>query len=1756
MTGAQPHGVTLGDVVEVAEVDTVVRLDGTGGRLGELVLTGDVVSSLTQILSAAGGDHGAGFFVVGPFGSGKSHFLAAAGEILARPGDPAVPARLAVAAAGVAPFSPVAVPLVDYRSTSALEDVVAERARAALGVSGPGGGADRRATWDGLLDASPGRSLVVLVDELSEWLRAKDGPALTEDLRFLQFLGEWAAERRVIVLAALQESIEEVANVSRRELARIRDRYRPSLALSMRHVEDLVRGRLVRLRPGAEERIDRAHRELSGAFPAWPIDAERFARCYPLHPDTLAVLEGLRFVFSQQRGVVDFVCRRVHDALGRGYAGLVTPDEVFDHFRGRLLERPDTAGLADTVVAYHERVAAEIFDADDRDLALRTVKLLCLLAASPLERPRRAAELAAMLLVRVSDLDPAANGAYLESAVLAPLVERGAYVVDSGDATYTVEAQADAAVVARDRVEQTRAETSPGDRRLVATVVALGSSAQLPLQLLCELGPSRRDVIWHNTLRAVLVAAGRVLDLTPAEAAELVDQARAVGAEGCLLVAEAEPVEGPAAAERAAGLVSERLSIWVPAPWRPEEVAAALELHARARVLEAARREGRADVVEVLERSADADRAVARDLLRRVYFDGSLLPGGADLPALSGLAFDRQLPSLADRLLSGLHPRHREVAPRGELVGDRLLRQLITDVVVPGRLSAAALARDRLRPLVEGYLVPLGLARVRADGAVVAPDPARAPAVAEVLRLVGTADAVAGPDVLSELAGGPFGLTGPEAVLVLNACVQTGLVEMWRGRRRSQEPFLSVTPADRFGPGELVGPTVRAAVAELSPLSGPGPFEPWTAAVQGDAWDRIRSWLASRREDLTQVRSGLAYMTEVPAFSAVDTSGVTADVQTVGAVVDRVEPGSGAPAGLAALVDAAAGHDDLLGAGRRLGSVARFLRDDLRRVEEAVAYVTHPELTIPDGDEVLAARRAEVQAAIDDMLQLAAAERVDAVVAAFRDFRASYLAVYQQAHDAYSQALDPGRVQAVRDDPAYRALARLSAVGGLAVADDRVKVDRILAGVPSPCRRQVAVELNWKPRCGCGFALGDRPPEFDPAEVIALARRGVEEYRRELGRPEPAGRLEAAAADLARLGRDELARDLSRLAGAEADELVGLLSDDVARTAGEVLSGGQIITVRDLAALREDLIGRRYPRRKLADIVDAWIDPGGDLPPGGFVEIVDSADPGRVGPGPGGTGGGSAGAFAGGGALAGAGPGTGGVPGRAPAGDGAGVGAGVGVGHRRSPAGEGSATAAFLAGRFPGLAALLPARQGADAFWLSAWWARRPRPPAWLPPGLLAEADRLAEAVEAARSDLGCLAELADLDSRVGPATLTGEQMAASLDLGSRPAAEVAEVLKTERLLRYPLRLAADQLLRRMAADLSVAALVDAPADHLLGGPADVEPLRLAARAAAHLAALERDFADADGPVLVEQAYPRHYAPVRELLSRAALAGAGGGLGGVIGGLGGAGGGLGGAGGGSGGAIGGLAGGVDLGDALGRLEHSAEGVLRSFDGRFAALAEAGFPGCLAVWDIGREIVGPLLAEHGRVAVLVVDAMRADLAQRVLDGVPRPLTALRWAVVPAPTRTAESVSAMCLGRPVPGGSASPGWARLGGGGTVPFAHLGYESEMLVGADRDREAERLRQLWVAGPPLSVAVATGVDERLHHSSVELAALIDESVTALGRRVLPSLTAVPAGVPLVVLADHGFAANPHWGHGPDGRYRHGGTSPEECVIPVAVFA
>ncbi|HMC07729.1 MAG TPA: hypothetical protein VKL22_00190, partial [Actinomycetota bacterium] len=812
----------------------------------------------------------------------------------------------------------------------------------------------------------------------------------------------------------------------------------------------------------------------------------------------------------------------------------------------------------------------------------------------------------------------------------------------------------------------------------------------------------------------------------------------------------------------------------------------ALELHARRLVLDQARVEGRTEpggIVELLERSAAGDSARARELLRRSYFGGTLAAGkGAariDLPSLAGLPFDRLLANLAEPLLSGIHPLHREVAPRAELVGDRLLRQLLADVVPQRHITAATADRGQLRPLIAGYLVPLGLVRRRGDGWVLAPDPARSPAVSESLRLVADPEGIPAPEVVGALGEGPVGLTEPEALIVLNACVQAGLLEARRGRRPLTDPFLAVTAADRLCAGELVEPGVRVALAELGPVVGQGPLEPWSTSVQRAAWDHARAWLGARKEELEGVRRGIEALADSPVLADMATGDLAEDISRVAAAVEGCDPELPPVPGLGRLAGLAGDALDLLASARRLAAVARFFREALAGVEQSVAYLSHPQLELPAGEDGLAALRDDARGLGRDVLRLAAEDRVGELISLLREFRRRYLAAYREAHDRFYAGSAAADAETLRSTPTYRALAALARVGAIAVPDDRVKVDRSLAAaVPAPCNRRLDLELSWKPRCACGFALGQQAASADFDAILAIAERGVHQHLAELGREEHRLRLENAVDDLAALGRDELAADLRQLLALVANPAVAdrlalahLLDGPLAAVVRDVLGGGQLVVRRDLAALREDLTGRRYPKRRLLELLAAWVDPTGDLPAGGHVEVVDS----QWGQG-----------------------GRGGELSMLP-----GV-AGPSVSHP----GPKGATAEFLSRRFPHLAALLPAERPGESFWLAAWWAGRADsddeavrvcPPAWLPPALLAEGRALAVAADAARREPGPLAELRLLDARVGPQSLLGDQVAAALRLSDRTGAQVAATLAGERLLRHPMRLAADELARRLA---------------------------------------------------------------------------------------------------------------------------------------------------------------------------------------------------------------------------------------------------------------------------------------------------------------------------------------------------------------------
>ncbi len=427
----QPLGF-VGDRVEVRQQPTVVQLnclDEPDSRwiTENYYLTEDVRSHLHTIGHYLQQRRGCGFFVIGHYGSGKSHFLA----YLSR--------QITGGCVVSGPPALFPISLVHFRSQLSLEEVVEKE----LGLSSKSH--DRRVIWAQLKGRFP-QGVVLIFDELSEFLRSKGSPqSFNEDIRFLQFLGERAQNEPLWIIAALQESIEHTGEMERDLFRKIKDRFPYRLLLTPTHVKDLIGKQLLVKKADYGEAIDQLIDVLGTSFPKMPLSRDELRLLYPLHPATIEILEEVRDCFSQARGVVEFVttqlvgdpAKKVPPFLEQPWGRLVTPDLIVTHFMDLLEAQPEFLLFSQKVLPYYRKNMNLLFEsAGQREMAWRLLHLLILVYLSPQRRALTAQQATFWLLHKVSSLHPRKNQEIVEKILLA-MSEDGAFVEKKG-ATFAI----------------------------------------------------------------------------------------------------------------------------------------------------------------------------------------------------------------------------------------------------------------------------------------------------------------------------------------------------------------------------------------------------------------------------------------------------------------------------------------------------------------------------------------------------------------------------------------------------------------------------------------------------------------------------------------------------------------------------------------------------------------------------------------------------------------------------------------------------------------------------------------------------------------------------------------------------------------------------------------------------------------------------------------------------------------------------------------------------------------------------------------------------------------------------------------------------------------------------------------------------------------------------------------------------------------------------------------------------------------------
>ena len=1193
----------LGDLIEVPPIRTVIQLADTDRAelqeelLDRFVFTQDIHHLFERLLHALEGEHGLGAFLRGHYGSGKSHCLAFLHQLLA--GNERawrrLPSELAASPVRGQRWILVSVPLFAYSADHTLEEVVLQaledelarhlpqapvlaegtrllenfrtyvlpiyRSRlAGFEDLGPEAALrrareflrslpdnplrlnyDRRQAMQLLADSLGSTRVVLLLDELSEFLRSKDATAHREDVRFLQFLGEWSDKLPLWILATLQHSLEELGYGEESSALRIRERYPLRFHLSTRHLGDLISGRLIRHKD--EPALIQLWKDFERLYPGLVSQAD-FLRTYPVHPATLEMLEQLTPLFSRQRGLVDFVQAQLAGDPLRGLPGmldgpadlLLTPERLFDHFRERLADRAELAAYETTCWAYYERELPELFPEEKaRTLAAAVVKVLILAAISPVPMELSDERLSLMLARRLSRLDPRSNLAFLREKVLDVLVERGAFV-QRREARYSLNLESNFNQILGQRVRQALAQLRPD----WAAAARLVNRPELPLGEIVGRPPQPVKLRWRQAAREGLWAWLQGDEQVLLAWQALLDSDKC----DCCLVLLAPGQPRPSAPPY--------LVIWEPAPLESDLEDLLLQWQAHAQVMDRER--------ELKDRLKPYVRQLEQQLEQRLfslYARGRLHWGEhSGHPPAHETRFDRLYAAAVSQGLEARFPRFAGIAPQAaDQLSVRALELLWKELLEPGV--------GPVTPLVLGVLKPLGLVELEQGQARLLVQPG-GPALA-MLSEWQSDQRYPVQSLRRQWQKSSWGLVPAQFYLILAGLVQLGKIQLLSHGRAFTLGSIGELLAGKAEELEMLSQRALPAVEDLQKLQ-------WLFGEQ--------SLLPLNQNRMRELwREARARLLELGELAGPDQGELRLALSRVGLPHSSLQ-------GLHALVEEDFG---------RFAGIETNLR--FWAQEQAVVQQTRRRL------ELLG--QTELVKELDELVHVAdPVGEWGRLREQAQSYETERILEYSAAHRAYYQSEVFTARRVLLAVAEWRTLERLQAVLGFRPEPSFASLRQRLEQLPQPCRSKVEDQLLLTVVCSCGYRPEQPLPEVpdllrEIRQALVTGARAylghdLGPYVRNLasvGKQRAAERLERLLALLEELP-----------AAAACLRLLEELDEEMIRHLSQAATGQTLLVTRPLRVLMERLQDQRLPLSELRAAFEEWLS-GPDLHRDAWVHV-------------------------------------------------------------------------------------------------------------------------------------------------------------------------------------------------------------------------------------------------------------------------------------------------------------------------------------------------------------------------------------------------------------------------------------------------------------------------------------------------------------------------------------------------------------------------
>ncbi len=227
----------------------------------------------------------------------------------------------------------------------------------------------------------PDHGLLLVVDELLDYLRSRKAQPLILDLGFLREVGEVCKELRFRFLAGVQEAIFESGSFSfvAQALSRVKDRF-VQVKIASTDVQYVVAHRLLKKTPEQMGRVSDYLQPFTRFYGNMNERLANFAALFPIHPDYIETFEDVPII--EKRGVLQIISATIQGLLDQTVPtdrpGVVS----FDSYWRVIVENPanmavpEVKEIADCAEVVANKVRHAFPRAQYKPMALRMVDAL------------------------------------------------------------------------------------------------------------------------------------------------------------------------------------------------------------------------------------------------------------------------------------------------------------------------------------------------------------------------------------------------------------------------------------------------------------------------------------------------------------------------------------------------------------------------------------------------------------------------------------------------------------------------------------------------------------------------------------------------------------------------------------------------------------------------------------------------------------------------------------------------------------------------------------------------------------------------------------------------------------------------------------------------------------------------------------------------------------------------------------------------------------------------------------------------------------------------------------------------------------------------------------------------------------------------------------------------------------------------------------------------------------------------------------